>query len=118
MRSHHWAARGKSLEPDDAVVAADGLLTEAVEHAGLQPLGAPVAQRGLPALTEASCDVPGAPGDQPDQDVLEARPVGDAGPVAAERMGVRRAGRQHRADGGPDGVDNSGIEGEHENSFR
>jgi hypothetical protein len=101
------------VQADDAVAGGDGFVAEAVEHAGLEPLVPPGAQRGLAALAQAACDVPGATRDQPDQDALEARPVGDAPPVAAEGMGVGRALRQDRADGGQDGVDNSGIEGEH-----
>src|SRR5680860_1070796 len=41
-----------------------------------------------------------------------ARSVG-LGPVAAQRVGVGRARRQVRLDGGPDGVDDAGIECEH-----
>jgi len=62
---------------DDPVVAGQRFLDQHVEHAGLQPLGAPLAHGGLPGGSEPGGDVPGAAGDQPDQDPSEAVPVGD-----------------------------------------
>jgi hypothetical protein len=76
---------------DDLVVAGDRFFDEFVEDAGLEPLGAPVAQGGLPCGGQSGGDVPGAAGDQPDQDPLEAVPVGDPGSVAAQWVVVRRS---------------------------
>src|SRR5665811_1131252 len=72
------------VQADDPVVAGDGFFDELVGHPGGQPFGAPGAQGGLTGLTEPGCDVPAAAGDQPNEDPLEAVPVRDAQPVAAQ----------------------------------
>ena len=79
------------VQADDLVVAGDGFFDQFVEDAGGQPLGAPVAQGGLAGLTEPGRDVPGAAGDEPGQDAVEAVPVRDARPVAAQWVVVGRA---------------------------
>src|SRR5665811_850454 len=81
-----WASTATSdgSRGDDLVVAGDGFFDELVEHPGGQPFGAPGAQGGLTGLTEPGCDVPAAAGDQPNEDPLEAVPVRDAQPVAAQ----------------------------------
>jgi hypothetical protein len=81
----------REVQADDLVVAGDGLFDELVEHPGGQPLGASGAQGGLTCLTEPRCDIPGAAGDQPDQDPVEAVPVRDAPAVAAQWVGVGRS---------------------------
>jgi len=81
------------VQADDLVVAGDRLFDELVEHPGFEPFGASVAQRGLPCGGDPGGDVPGAAGDQPEQDAGEAVAVGDALSVAAQRVGVGRSGR-------------------------
>src|SRR5450759_2552463 len=74
------------VQSDDLVVTGDGLFDQFVEHAGLQPFGASVAQGGLPCGGEPGCDVPGAAGDQPHQDAGEAVPVGDSRSVVSDHV--------------------------------
>src|SRR5664279_2136691 len=56
--------------------------TPAASHSVRRPQG------GLTGLTEPGCEVPGAAGDQPNEDPLEAVPVRDAQPVAAQWVHV------------------------------
>ena len=60
------------IEPDDAVVAGQGLIDQTVEHPGLEPLGAAAPQRRLRSLAEPTGHIPRAAGDQPEQDRFEA----------------------------------------------
>jgi hypothetical protein len=86
------------VEPDDAVIGGDGLCRETVEHTGGDPLVAPRPRRRVGHGTaEQPLDIdPRATGDEPDQDPLEAGPIRDARPVAAQRMGVARRREQTR----------------------
>jgi hypothetical protein len=83
-------ATSDSSRGDDLVVAGDGFFDELVKHSGGQPFGAPGAQGGLTCPTEPGCDIPGAAGDQPNEDPLEAVTVRDAQPVAAQWVHVGR----------------------------
>ena len=75
------------VETDHAVLGRERLFDEQLEDPGGEPLVASASKCRFPALAEASRDVPGAAGDEAEQDRLEAVPVRDASPVTAEGMG-------------------------------
>jgi len=96
------------------LVAGDRFFDQLVEHAGLQPFGAPVAHGGLACGGEPGSDVPGAAGDQPRQGwAVKQFRSGMRG--RWQPRGCVSGGRGGRwpSDGGPDGVDDAGIECEH-----
>jgi hypothetical protein len=101
------------IEADDAVISTDGLLSDLIEHARLEPLVPAAAQGGLRPLAEAPRDIPGAPRDQAEEDGFEAIPVRDPWSMASERVLVSNGGRHLRFNAGPDGLDYPGFEREH-----
>jgi hypothetical protein len=82
---------------------------EGVEDPGLEPFVASASKRRLPAFAEAACDVPAAPGDEAEQDRLEAVPVGDAPAVTTERMSLLLAFGQVAGNCLPDRFHNVGT---------
>jgi hypothetical protein len=70
---------------------------------------ASASKRRLPAFAEAACDVPAAPGDETEQDRLEAVSVRHAPAVAAERMRLLLAFGQVAGNCLPDRFHNVGT---------
>jgi len=101
------------IEPDDAVVAGQGLIDQTVEHPSLQPLVAPAPQRRFRSLAKATGHIPRAASDQPEQDRFEAVPVRKAATVTPERMLIDHH-RQPRRDRCPHDVDNTRMNCEHD----
>src|SRR6202034_3842394 len=77
------------------------------------PLVTSTPKRGLATLAQASSHVPAAPGDQPEQDGLEAVPVRDPLAVTTKRMVAVTTLGQVGGECQPHRVDDVGIECEH-----
>ena len=101
------------VEPDHLVEGTDGFFDQAREGAGGHPLVAPAPQGGLAPFAEAPGHVPTAPGDQAEQDGLEAVAVREAGPVTAQRMVGFSLFGQVGGKRRPDGIDDDGVECKH-----
>ena len=97
------------VESDHAVIGMQRLGDEGVEDPGHEPFIAPTTQRRLPTSAEAACDVPAAPGDEAEQDRLEAVAIRHAPAVAAERMSLLLAFGQVTGDCLPDRFHNVGT---------
>jgi hypothetical protein len=103
------------VELDDAVIGGQRLGGERLEHPSGDPLVTAAPQRRVrdaPAHERFDVD-PGAPGDQSDEDPLEAHPVRNARPMAAQRVGIDGHGNQ-RLEGLPDGISHFGVERAHD----
>src|SRR5665213_3662549 len=91
----------------------DGFFDQARERTSGHPLVAPATQGGLTSFTQTSGHVTRAPGDQAEQDGLEAVPVGDTGSMTAQRVGGFDPFRQVAGKRLPDGVDDGRMECKH-----
>ena len=101
------------VESDHLVETSDGFFDQTFEGTGGHPLVASAPQGRLASFAEPSGHVPGAPGDQPEQDGLEAVTVRDPRTMTAQRMVSFTVFGQVGGKRLPDGVDDGGIECKH-----
>jgi len=103
------------VEPDDLVVAIDGLKGDCAEHPGLDPLITPLACRrvGDDPAGEALGVLPTAAGDQAHEHHVEAGPVRGPRSVTSQRVGIETF-REQRFYSCPDRISHFGVKGAHD----